>query len=40
MPESDDGPAGWTARDKFAAVLAAASMREHERSEYCRRNGL
>lgn len=35
-----DGPEGWTARDKFAAVLETAAMNEHERAEYCRRRGL
>jgi transposase-like protein len=35
-----DGPEGWTARDKFAAVLETAAMNGHERAEYCRRRGL
>ena len=35
-----DGPQGWTAKDKFAAVLETAAMSEHERAAYCRRRGL
>jgi transposase-like protein len=35
-----DGPEGWTAQDKFAAVLETAAMNEHERAQYCRRRGL
>jgi hypothetical protein len=40
MPEGDDSPEGWGARDKFNAVLQTASFSEQELSEYCRRNGL
>ena len=40
LPEHDDTPEGWSARDKFNAVLETAGMSEHELSEYCRRNGL
>ncbi len=38
------GPAsasnGWSARDKFAAVVETAAMNEAELAEYCRRRGL
>lgn len=41
LPDAQaDGPEGWTAKDKFAAVLETAAMNEHERAEYCRRRGL
>ena len=34
------GPEGWTARDKFTAVIETATLNESERAEYCRRRGL
>ena len=39
---SEDGSdaEGWTARDKFAAVLEIAAMNESGRAEYCRKRGL
>jgi len=40
LPDAHAGPEGWTARDKFAAVLETAAMNETELSEYCRRRGL
>lgn len=41
LPDADAaGPAGWSARDKFAAVVETAPMSEHERAEYCRQRGL
>ena len=40
LPGKGTGPAGWTARDKFAAVVETASMNEMERSAYCRKRGL
>ena len=40
VPASDDSPEGWTARDKFTAVLETAGLAEAEVSEYCRRKGL
>jgi transposase-like protein len=41
LPDLDaDGPEGWTAKDKFAAVLETAAMNAHERAEYCRQRGL
>ena len=40
MPDGDRTPAGWTARDKFAAVVETASMNEAELSAYCRQQGL
>lgn len=40
LPDGDTGPDGWTARDKFAAVLESASLNEEEIAEYCRRKGI
>lgn len=40
LPDSDTGPEGWTARDKFAAVMESASLNEQETAEYCRRKGI
>lgn len=40
LPDADQGPEGWSSSDKFAAVLACASLSEAEIGEYCRRNGL
>jgi len=40
MPDCDSSPQGWSARDKFNAVLQAASMTENETSEFCRSKGL
>ena len=40
MPDADDSPAGWSSRDKFAAVLSTATMSEAEIAEYCRQQGL
>lgn len=40
MPDSDNTPAGWLSRDKFAAVLETATMSEAEIAEYCRQKGL
>lgn len=41
LPDADaSGPEGWSARDKFAAVVETAAMNEHERAEYCRSRGL
>ena len=40
LPDGDSGPEGWSARDKFAAVLETASFNEAELSEYCRKRGL
>ena len=40
MPNADDSPAGWSSRDKFAAVLSTATMSEAEIAEYCRQQGL
>lgn len=39
-PDAGTDAEGWSARDKFAAVLETASMNEAERAEYCRRRGL
>lgn len=39
-PDAGSDAEGWTARDKFAAVLETAAMNEAERSEYCRKRGL
>jgi transposase-like protein len=40
MPDGDITPAGWSARDKFAAVVETAAMNEAELSAYCRQRGL
>jgi len=40
MPDANTGPQGWTARDKFAAVLEGASLNEIEIAEYCRKKGI
>jgi transposase-like protein len=40
LPDGATGPDGWTARDKFAAVLESASLNEEETAEYCRRKGI
>lgn len=40
MPDSDAGPEGWNARDKFAAVIESSAFNEHETAEYCRRKGI
>ena len=41
LPDHDGAPEGWTACEKFAAVLRCASLSAHGLSgEYCRRNGL
>lgn len=40
MPDGDSGPEGWSARDKFAAVMESAALNEQQTAEYCRRKGL
>jgi transposase-like protein len=40
LPDSDSAPEGWSARDKFNAVIESAGMNEAEMAEYCRRKGL
>ena len=40
LPDGNAGPEGWTARDKFAAVIETAAMNESELGEYCRQRGL
>ena len=39
-PDAGSDAQGWSARDKFAAVIETAAMNESERSEYCRKRGL
>jgi len=39
-PDGDGDPEGWTARDKFAAVMESASLNEEDTAEYCRRKGI
>jgi len=39
-PDAGDAPAGWTSRDKFAAVVETASMNAEALSEHCRVRGL
>ena len=38
--DGDTTPEGWSARDKFAAVIETAALNETERAEYCRQRGL
>ncbi len=40
MPDGDNAPAGWSAADKFAAVVETAALNEAELSTYCRERGL
>jgi hypothetical protein len=40
MPDGASGPEGWSARDKFAAVMESAALNEQQTAEYCRRKGL
>ncbi len=40
MPDSDNTPEGWSSKDKFAAVMEAATMSQAEIAEYCRQRGL
>ena len=37
LPDGDSGPEGWSARDKFAAVLETATFNETDLAEYCRK---
>ena len=39
-PDARSDAEGWSARDKFSAVVETAAMNESERSEYCRKLGL
>ena len=40
LPDGDKTPEGWSAKDKFAAVVETAAMNEAELAEYCRQRGL
>jgi len=40
LPDGDSTPEGWSAADKFSAVVETAAMNEMELSEYCRKRGL
>ena len=40
LPDSDDAPEGWSAVDKFNAVLETKALSETQLSEYCRKHGL
>ena len=40
LPDADAGPAGWTSRDKFAAVLETAALNDADLAEYCRKRGV
>ena len=37
LPDDGAAPEGWTARDKFTAVMETAPLNEFERAEYCRK---
>ena len=40
FPDDGADSEGWTARDKFTAVMETAALNESERAEYCRKRGL
>jgi len=40
LPDGDSTPAGWSAADKFAAVLETVALNEAQLSAYCRERGL
>jgi len=40
LPEGDSTPEGWSAADKFAAVVETVALNEAELSVYCRERGL
>jgi transposase-like protein len=40
LPGRQEGPEGWSARDKFNAVVESAAFNEAELAEYCRIKGL
>ena len=40
FPDDGADPEGWTARDKFTAVMETAPLNESERAEYGRKRGL
>ena len=40
LPDGDSGPEGWSARDKFAAVLETAAFNGSDVAEYCRKRGI
>jgi transposase-like protein len=40
LPQDSSEPEGWSARDKFNAVLETAPLSESELAEYCRKRGL
>ena len=40
LPDGDQSPEGWTAADKFAAVVETAALNEAELSAWCRERGL
>lgn len=39
-PDAGEAPAGWTSRDKFAAVAGTASLNAEALAAYCRERGL
>lgn len=39
-PDAGDAPAGWTSRDKFAAVVETAPLNAEALAAYCRERGL
>lgn len=40
LPDGDRTPAGWTSKDKFAAVVESAALNATELGAYCRQRGL
>lgn len=40
LPQSANGPVGWSSADMFNAVLETAALNEEELARYCRQKGL
>lgn len=40
LPNANTTSEGWTAKDKFGAVVESAALNEMELSEYCRKRGI
>lgn len=40
LPNANKTPEGWSAKDKFGAVVETAAMNEMGLSEYCRKRGI
>lgn len=40
LPDGEKTPEGWSAKDKFGAVIESVALNEAELAEYCRKRGL